>query len=62
MGGVNNTENYAKTMKFGYEKNGSVKVTKPLVQGGIVRALLIKNGLDKANSIKKIAVYYLPGP
>lgn len=39
MGGVNTTRDYATTMGFGEwdETAGLVKVTKPLLQGGIVR-------------------------
>lgn len=38
MGGVNTTRNYAELMKFGYwdESAQIVKVSKPLLQGGIV--------------------------
>jgi hypothetical protein len=39
MGGVNTNRNYAELMGFGYfdEQQGSVVVTKPLLQGSIVR-------------------------
>ncbi len=38
MGGVNNNRDYARTMGFGdyNEKDGTVNVLKPLLQGGIV--------------------------
>jgi len=38
MGGVNTTQHYATTMGFGHfdEAEGIVKVTDPLLQGGIV--------------------------
>lgn len=41
MGGVNTNRNYAELMGFGYfdEQRGNVVVTKPLLQGNIVRIL-----------------------
>lgn len=43
MAGVNTTRDYAELMNFGYfdANSGLVKVTKPLVQGGIVRLYII---------------------
>jgi len=42
MGGVNTNRNYAELMGFGYydEGQGSVVVTKPLLQGSIVGLIL----------------------
>ena len=42
MGGVNTTRNYAELMGFGHwdEEQGIVVVDKPLLQGGIVSAIL----------------------
>lgn len=41
MGGVNTNRNYAELMGFGYydERQGDVVVTRPMLQGSIVRAL-----------------------
>ena len=40
MGGVVTNRNYAETMGFGYWDGTEVKVTKPLLKGGIVRVSL----------------------
>ena len=47
MGGVNTTQNYAKLMGFGYydENTQLVQVTKPLLQGGIVRDTSLSLGV-----------------
>jgi hypothetical protein len=41
MGGVNTNRSYAELMRFGYydEQSGDVVVTKPLLQGSLVRIL-----------------------
>jgi hypothetical protein len=58
MGGVNTTQNYAKLMGFGYyDKNTQlVQVTKPLLQGGIVRD--ISRCLDVLRNIRCLAERY----
>jgi MFS family permease len=61
MGGVNTTRHYATTMGFGEwdTEAGLVRITRPLLQGGIVSV-----ELDPSIQIiltTKVAVYYLPG-
>ena len=41
MGGVNNNRDYAELMGFGtYQPDGTIKINKTLLQGGIVRLRL----------------------
>ena len=63
MAGVNTTRDYATRMGFGYydPEAGLVKVTHPLLQGGIVSKPSMANGFSTTLIVNQVAVYYLPG-